>query len=88
VSTQPLGKYLTDSITEWSGINALLYYGPSLMAAVGLHDETMLVMAGLINVIQLIAVVPAIMYLDDWGRKPLLKCESTNVSSGRFLTFV
>jgi len=87
VSLQLSEKCLTESIAEWSGINALLYYGPSLMAAIGLHDETMLVMAGLINVVQLIAVVPAIMYLDDWGRKPLLKCESTCASCGLFLIF-
>jgi hypothetical protein len=57
------------------------------MAAIGLHDETMLVMAGLINVVQMIAVVPAIMYLDDWGRTPLLKCKSTSAFCGLFLTF-
>lgn len=57
------------------------------MAAIGLHDETMLVMAGLINVVQMIAVVPAIVYLDDWGRKPLLKCESTSASCGLSLIF-
>ena len=57
------------------------------MAALGLHDETMLVMAGLINVVQMIAVIPAIMYLDDWGRKPLLKCESTSASYRLFLIF-
>ena len=57
------------------------------MAAIGLHDETRLVMAGLINVVQMIAVVPAIMYLDDWGRKPLLKCESTSASCCLPLTF-
>ncbi len=28
----------------------------------------------------MVAVVPAIIYLDDWGRKPLLKCESTTPS--------
>lgn len=86
MSLERLERLLTDSIVEWSGINALLYYGPSLMAAVGLHDETMLIMAGFINVVQLIAVVPAIIYLDDWGRKPLLKCKSTSASCGPFLT--
>jgi len=81
-----LERLFTYPITEWSGINALLYYGPSLMAAVGLHDETMLIMAGLINVVQLLAVIPAIMYLDDWGRKPLLKREFSSASRGQFLT--
>jgi hypothetical protein len=57
------------------------------MAAIGLRDDTMLIMAGLINVVQMIAVIPAIMYLDDWGRKPLLKCEPSSVSCGLFLTF-
>jgi hypothetical protein len=58
------------------------------MATVGLHDETMLIMAGLINIVQMIAVVPAIMYLDDWGRKPLLKCESYSGSCGLILKSV
>jgi len=56
------------------------------MAAVGLRDETMLIMAGLINVVQLIAVIPALVYLDDWGRKQLLKCESSSASGGLSLT--
>lgn len=59
---------------QWSGINALLYYGPSLMHSIGLEGDTVsLVMSGFINVMQLIAVIPAFFLLDSIGRRPLLK---------------
>ncbi|KAG8811116.1 hypothetical protein FRC17_002623 [Serendipita sp. 399] len=59
---------------QWSGINALLYYGPSLMRSIGLEGDTVsLVMSGFINIMQLVAVIPAIFLLDSVGRKPLLQ---------------
>lgn len=70
-----LSRYLltTNGHLEWSGINALLYYGPSLMRSIGLEGDTvMLLGSGFISIVQAIAVVPAIMYLDEWGRRPLL----------------
>jgi len=59
---------------EWSGINALLYYGPLLMERIGLEgDLVSLVMSGFINIVQLVSVVPAMFLLDSVGRKPLLR---------------
>ncbi|KIM23971.1 hypothetical protein M408DRAFT_27419 [Serendipita vermifera MAFF 305830] len=59
---------------QWSGINALLYYGPLLMARIGLEgDSVSLIMSGFINIVQLLAVVPAMFLLDSVGRKPLLR---------------
>ncbi|KAG8826877.1 hypothetical protein FRC19_006996 [Serendipita sp. 401] len=59
---------------QWSGINALLYYGPSLMRSIGLEGDTIsLVMSGFVNIMQLVAVIPAFFLLDSVGRKPLLK---------------
>ena len=55
-------------LTEWSGINALLYYGPSLMRDLGLNGNTInLLVAGGINIVQFLAVIPAILYIDQWG---------------------
>lgn len=59
---------------QWSGINALLYYGPTLVHSIGLRGDTVtLLVSGGIGVIQLLAVLPAIVYIDRLGRKPLLR---------------
>ena len=60
--------------TEWSGINALLYYGPTLIQDIGLKGDTVsLVVSGGIGIVQFIAVLPAISYIDRVGRKALLR---------------
>jgi hypothetical protein len=62
--------YLT---IEWSGINALLYYGPTLLRSIGLNgDKVTLLVSGGIGIVQAIAVIPAILYLDKWGASFLL----------------
>ena len=59
---------------EWSGINALLYYGPTLVKEIGLKGDTVsLVVSGGIGIVQFIAVLPAIAYIDKIGRKALLR---------------
>ncbi|KIJ51211.1 hypothetical protein M422DRAFT_58818 [Sphaerobolus stellatus SS14] len=58
---------------QWSGINALLYYGPSLIETIGFSGDTaMLVGSGFINIAQAVAVIPTILYIDRLGRRPLL----------------
>ena len=55
--------------TEWSGINALLYYGPLLMRSLGFNGSTVnLMVAGGVNIVQFLAVLPAILYIDRWGK--------------------
>lgn len=55
--------------TEWSGINALLYYGPLLMRSLGFTGNTVnLMVAGGVNIVQFLAVLPAILYIDRWGK--------------------
>ncbi|KAF8953625.1 general substrate transporter, partial [Flammula alnicola] len=59
---------------EWSGINALLYYGPTLVHSIGLRGDTVtLLVSGGIGIVQLIAVMPAIVFIDRVGRRPLLR---------------
>lgn len=66
--------FLPFSFTEWSGINALLYYGPTLIREIGLKGDTVsLVVSGGIGIVQFIAVLPAIAYIDSVGRKALLR---------------
>ncbi|KAF8588878.1 MFS monosaccharide transporter [Ramaria rubella] len=50
---------------QWSGINALLYYGPSLIQRIGFNgDSAILIGSGFINIAQFVAVIPTILYID------------------------
>ncbi|KAJ3477258.1 hypothetical protein NLI96_g10591 [Meripilus lineatus] len=63
---------------QWSGINAFLYYGPTLMRSLGLQGDTIsLLVSGGVGVVQFLAVLPAILYIDRVGRKPLLRWGSS-----------
>ena len=54
---------------EWSGINALLYYGPTLVQSIGLRGDTVtLLVAGGISVVQFLAVLPAVVLIDRLGK--------------------
>lgn len=54
---------------EWSGINALLYYGPTLVHSIGLPDDSVsLLVSGGIGIVQFLAVFPVILYIDKFGK--------------------
>lgn len=60
--------YSTTYDPEWSGINALLYYGPTLMQELGLRGDTVtLLVSGGIGIVQFISVFPVILYIDRLG---------------------
>ncbi|TFY61333.1 hypothetical protein EVJ58_g4585 [Rhodofomes roseus] len=70
---------------QWSGINALLYYGPTLMRELGLQGESVtLVVSGGIGIVQFFAVLPAIVFIDRLGRKPLLRGGSAVMALSHF----
>lgn len=54
------------------GINALIYYAPSMVAALGFSYEEQLVQSGIINVTQLAGTIISFFLIDRLGRKPLL----------------
>jgi hypothetical protein len=61
--------------TEWSGINALLYYGPTLLLAVGLKGDTVtLLVAGGVGIVQTLAVFPVILLIDRLGETATCMC--------------
>ncbi|KXN87074.1 putative glucose transporter rco-3 [Leucoagaricus sp. SymC.cos] len=71
---------------QWSGINALLYYGPTLAKSIGLSGDTIpLLVSGGIGIMQLLAVFPAILYIDEFGRKPLLRGGSVLMALSHFM---
>ena len=55
-------------LLEWSGINALLYYGPTIVQSIGLGGDTVtLVVSGGISVVQFLACLPSIVLIDRLG---------------------
>lgn len=62
------------NLIEWSGINALLYYGPTLMGELGLQgDRVTLMVSGGIGVVQFVAILPVIIFIDRLGERAVLR---------------
>ncbi|WVF69454.1 hypothetical protein IAT40_004231 [Kwoniella sp. CBS 6097] len=57
---------------QFSGINALVYYRPSLFEQLGLDYELQLTLSGVLNIAQLVAVIIAFFVLDRAGRRFIL----------------
>ncbi|CAH0047574.1 unnamed protein product [Clonostachys solani] len=57
---------------QFLGINALIYYSPTLFGTMGLDLEMQLTMSGVLNVLQLIGVLTSVWTIDRFGRKTTL----------------
>ncbi|KAL4986502.1 general substrate transporter [Aspergillus falconensis] len=57
---------------QFVGINALIYYSPTLFETMGLDYDMQLLMSGIINVTQLVGVCTSLWTMDALGRRPLL----------------
>lgn len=57
---------------QFVGINALIYYSPTLFKTMGLDYSMQLIMSGVLNITQLIGVCTSIWSMDRLGRRPLL----------------
>ncbi|KZM27816.1 uncharacterized protein EKO05_0011017 [Ascochyta rabiei] len=58
---------------QWSGINAVLYYAPSIFSQLGLTGNTTSLLAtGVVGIVMFLATIPAVLYIDRVGRKPVL----------------
>ncbi|KAI4522127.1 general substrate transporter [Schizophyllum commune] len=62
---------------QFTGINALIYYAPTLFSSLGLNDDTSILMSGIMNTLQLVGCLPTIALLDQAGRRRLLLIGST-----------
>ncbi|KAM0261347.1 hypothetical protein ACHAPA_009820 [Fusarium lateritium] len=56
---------------QFSGINAFIYYAPTLFRSIGQSDEMSLVLSGVFNILQLVAVAVCFVVIDKVGRRPL-----------------
>ncbi|KAJ0314574.1 hypothetical protein Brms1b_006728 [Colletotrichum noveboracense] len=57
---------------QWVGINALIYYSPTLFATMGLDYNMQLLMSGALNCVQLMGVLSSLWTLDRFGRRNIL----------------
>ncbi|UPK93723.1 hypothetical protein LCI18_004658 [Fusarium solani-melongenae] len=57
---------------QFVGINALIYYSPTLFGTMGLDFDMQLTMSGVLNVTQLIGVLTSLWTLDRFGRRSIL----------------
>jgi sugar porter (SP) family MFS transporter len=57
---------------QFVGINALIYYSPSLFETLGQDYEMQLLLSGIINCTQLVGVMTSLWTMDRFGRRPLL----------------
>ncbi|KAJ7221572.1 hexose transport-related protein [Mycena pura] len=64
---------LTQFFQQMSGIDAIVYYAPTIFESLGLPGKTVsLLAAGVIGVVFIISTLPAIATIDRVGRRPLL----------------
>ncbi|TKA82105.1 hypothetical protein B0A55_01802 [Friedmanniomyces simplex] len=61
---------------QFVGINALIYYSPTLFETMGLDHSMQLIMSGVLNIMQLVGVSTSIWSMDYLGRRRLLLCGS------------
>lgn len=60
-------------LQQFSGINAIIYYGPSIFQSAGINSNNALLFQVIIGAVNLIFTFIAIAYADKYGRKLLLK---------------
>ncbi len=57
---------------QFSGINAIIYYGPKILSEAGFNGDDALLVQVIIGSVNVLFTIVAIMQSDKFGRKPLL----------------
>lgn len=58
---------------QWTGVNFVLYYAPFIFSGLGLGGSTTSLLAsGVVGVVMFLATIPAVLWVDQVGRKPVL----------------
>ncbi|KAI1098556.1 general substrate transporter [Jackrogersella minutella] len=64
---------ITMFFQQWTGVNAILYYAPTIFSKLGMNGNTTSLLAtGVVGIVMFVATVPAVLYIDRVGRKPIL----------------
>lgn len=58
---------------QFMGCNAMIYYAPTMFASLGLNGNTTSLLAtGVYGIVNCLSTIPAIVFIDRFGRRPLL----------------
>ncbi len=66
-------------LQQWTGINTVMYYAPTIFAEAGFPKEAAILRTVLVGVVQVAATLVAIRFVDRWGRKPLMLAASAGM---------
>lgn len=60
-------------LQQLTGMNSIMYYAPQIFKQAGLPDQSAFLLAtGFNGCVNVLATIPAILYVDKWGRRPVL----------------
>ena len=63
----------------------MLYYAPSIFTALGQSSNTTSLLAtGVVGIAMLVATIPAVLYVDKLGRKPVMLCGALGMAFCHF----
>jgi MFS family permease len=62
------------ALQQFSGINAVIYYGPRIMEKTGLSASNSILYSVVIGVVNVVATAASVRLVDRAGRRPLLLC--------------
>ncbi|ORX34929.1 putative high-affinity glucose transporter of the major facilitator superfamily [Kockovaella imperatae] len=68
-------------LQQWTGINAIIYYAPIIFQQVGLEGNTISLLAtGVVGIVNFVFTLPAVLFVDNFGRKPMLALGEANMA--------
>lgn len=77
---------LTMVFQQWNGVNAILYYAPFIFQGLGLGGSTTSLLAtGVVGVVMFLATIPAVLYVDNFGRKSILIAGGIGMAASHFI---
>ncbi|KAH6991408.1 sugar transporter [Ilyonectria sp. MPI-CAGE-AT-0026] len=77
---------LLQIIQQFTGINAIIYYAPQIFRKIGLSGNSIdLLATGVVGVINFFSTIPAIMFMDRWGRKKVLIIGAVGMSISQLI---
>ena len=71
---------------QWNGINAINYYAPFIFQGFGFGTGTIKLLAtGVVGVLEFLFTIPAVLYVDRFGRKGILIAGAIGMASCHFI---
>ncbi|KAL2812569.1 general substrate transporter [Aspergillus cavernicola] len=71
---------------QWNGVNAILYYAPFIFAGLGLSGNTTSLLAtGVVGIVMFLATIPAVLWVDNFGRKSILIAGGIGMAASHFI---